>query len=85
MLTASICCFVVIWPGKWHVAGFEPERILGTPYGTELEVLEAMAGGYSAALAHNARGLTRLEKWLRLAWFCLLASPIMGRVAYFIV
>lgn len=85
MLAASICCFVIIWPGKWHVAEFEPELVLGTSYGTELEVLEAMAGGCAIALADNARGLTRLEKWLRVARLCFIGSPMMGLVAYFTV
>ncbi|HVC54993.1 MAG TPA: hypothetical protein VND95_03505 [Stellaceae bacterium] len=85
MLIASICCFVVLWPGKWSVAAFEPDLVLNTPYETELEVLEAMASGYAEGVARNASGLNRLEKLLRVAWLCFMASPVVGLIAYFAI
>jgi hypothetical protein len=85
MLIASICCFMVLWPGRWHAPGYQPNLVLNTPYGTELEVLEAMAGGYDEAVTRSAKGLSRLEKWLRAAWLCFIGSPIMGLLAYLLI
>src|SRR5437763_1826549 len=31
MLIASLCCFRVLWPGKCHAPGYEPNLVLNTP------------------------------------------------------
>jgi hypothetical protein len=85
MLIAAICCFRVLWPGRWHVAGYDPNLVLNTSYNTELELFEAMASGYAQAADRNAGGLTHLEKWLRAAWLCFIGSPITGLAVYLAV
>jgi hypothetical protein len=80
-LTAAVCCVVVLWPHRWHSPGHEPALLLASQYDTELEVLEAMASGYAAAADRNSDRLTRLEKWLHVAWGCFVGAPIAGGVA----
>jgi hypothetical protein len=57
--------------------------VLNASYDTELEILEAMAGGYAEAVDENSKGLDRLEKLIRSAWACFVAAPIVGLIIYF--
>jgi [ribosomal protein S5]-alanine N-acetyltransferase len=82
LLIAAICCFCVLWPSKWHPPGHEPNLVVKESRETELEVLEAMAGGYAAAVDRNAAKLTRLERWLKGAWICFIAAPIVAAMIY---
>lgn len=81
-LTASVCCVIVLWPAYWHPPAHAPDLIQSAPYGTELEVLEALAAGYVDAIKANLRRLTRLEKWLRAAWVLFVGSPVVGATVY---
>ena len=81
-LFTAIFCLPVLLPGKWGVPGHEPGLVLEPAYGTELEVLEAMAGGYAIAITGNAPGIKRLEYWLRAAWSCFVAAPFAGSILF---
>ena len=82
LILAAVLCVCVLWPGTWRPPGHHPGRVLNAPYTTGLEVLESMAEGYSEAVEHNATGLARLERFLRVAWLCFVAAPILGFVLY---
>jgi len=82
MLAAAVCCVIVLWPGYWQPPGHAPDLILDASYGTELEVLEALAGGYADAMHANGRKLTRQEKWLRAAWVLFVGTPFIGVAIY---
>ena len=84
ILIAGFCCFVVLFPGRWHVPGVEPELILGSPYDTELEVLEAMASGYGQAASRNGPRIIRLEYLLRIAWISFIGAPFAAVVSYIV-
>lgn len=81
-LIAAICCVIVLWPGYWHPPGHAPDLVLDAPYGTELEVLEALAIGYADAMRANTRRLSRLERWLRAAWLFFVGAPLIGAAVY---
>jgi hypothetical protein len=81
-LIAAVCCVIVLWPGYWHPPGHAPDLVLNAPYDTELEVLEALAGGYADAVHANSRRLTRLELWLRAAWLFFAGAPVIGAAVY---
>jgi hypothetical protein len=78
LLITAVCCVCVLWPGRWRPPGHDPGLVLKTTYETELEVLEAMAGGYAQAVAENSNGLDRIEKILRCAWVCFVSAPVAG-------
>jgi hypothetical protein len=84
VLIAALCCFVVLFPGRWHVPGVEPELILGLSYDTELEALESIASGYGQAASRNGRHLTRLEHLLRIAWSSFIGAPVAAMLIYYI-
>jgi hypothetical protein len=51
---------------------------------SELEVLEAVAGGYANTARLNYARLARFGAWLRAAWVLFIAAPVMGLLGFFI-
>jgi hypothetical protein len=82
LIAAATCCVCVLWPSRWHPPGHDPALLMEAPYDSELEILEGLAGGYAQAAARNSRGLDRLEKFLRTAWLCFVAAPIVGLLVF---
>jgi len=82
LIAAATCCVCVLWPSRWHPPGHDPALLMEAPYDSELEIVEALAGGYAQAATQNSMGLDRLEKILRGAWLCFVAAPIMGLAVF---
>jgi hypothetical protein len=69
-------------PRDWAMLGYDPEVITSDTLGSELEVLESIAGGLSPGIqANNSRlgGMARMLRWV--GWM-LIAAPIFGAAAY---
>jgi hypothetical protein len=81
-LAAALCCIPVLWPGEWRGPGHDPNLLRTATYGTEIEMLKAMACGYAQASALNARALGHLIVWLRAAWVFFVVSPAVGFITY---
>lgn len=78
---AAVACAYGLWPQKWSHAGYDPREILDEKLTSELEVLEAMAGGYAEGANLNKARLDHLAVCLRFAWACFIASPVAGGIA----
>ncbi len=50
--------------------------------GTELEVLESIAGGISPSIQANNQRLNSMSKLLRWAGWLLIAAPLPGAAVY---
>jgi hypothetical protein len=73
LLAGAGLCIAMIWPSWWSNAGYDPDKITESGLGTELEILESMAAGYAAGIAHNENWLRRASL-LMSAVFCLTAG-----------
>lgn len=81
MAAAWACAACAVWPASWCVVGHEPEEILGTGLGSQLEELKAGACGYAGGIAENSRRLDAAGSWLRRASVCFAAAPVLGFLA----
>lgn len=81
-ILSAACCILALWPRGWRRAGNDPAWFLREPYGTELETLEAAAGGYARNTGKNAKRLNSSGYWLRAAWSLFGAAPLVGIATY---
>jgi hypothetical protein len=77
---SAIHCAVALWPQKWGHPGHNPNVLLDMQLSSELEVLEAVAGGYASTARLNDDRLIRFGAWLRTAWVLFIAAPVAGLV-----
>ncbi len=53
----ALCCIPALWPGKWRGPGHDPNLLRAATYGTEIEMLKAMASGYAQAASQSCTSL----------------------------
>lgn len=70
----------MLWPKEWNVPGHEPATVRA-PCTSELAQIEWLADGYAIGIAENAAFLKRAGRQVRVAWWCILAAPIIAGVA----
>jgi hypothetical protein len=78
---AAAACVYGLWPQDWSHAGYHPREILNEKLTSELEVLEAIAGGYAEGADLNKARLAHLADCLRFAWAFFIASLVAGGIA----
>ncbi len=69
-------------PRAWNSAGYAPEEILNDPWQTEMETLEAVAGGLGLSIAKNNSRLDRTGRTLRTVGLLLTLALVAGVVIY---
>ena len=81
-LTSGILFASVIRPKRWKQPGQDPRWILeGTfdgdgDYSSELDILEAIASGYSEALQENQTAIRSAASRLAFGWWAFLGIPV---------
>lgn len=79
LIAASIILSVLaLLPGVWSTSAWPPGWYVGRPYESQLEVLEATAGGADLAIEKDDKKLRRVAWTLRAAYLCLAVAPIVG-------
>ena len=79
---AAAVGIVAVRPRDWAMGGYDPTIITADTLGTELEVLESVAGGISLGIQANNLRLNGMGRMLRWAGWMLIAAPVVGAVAY---
>jgi hypothetical protein len=69
-------------PRNWSMVGYDPEVIITDRLGSELELLESIAGGLSPGIQANNLRLDGMGRRLRWAGWLLIAAPLVGGLAY---
>lgn len=82
LFSAAGMCIHAARPRDWAQTGYDPTVIIDDTLGTELEVLESMAGGISPGIQRNNTRLEEMGKFLRWAGWMLIAAPFLGAIAY---
>lgn len=80
---AAVVCIHAARPRDWAITGYDPDVITNDTLGTELEVLESVAGGISPGIQANNLRLIGMGRMLRWAGWMLIVAPIVGAMTYF--
>ena len=89
--TAAVVLFVAAATGiyaarprSWSLIGYSPDLIRGlaSTLMTELEVLEAIAGGLNDGITINNRTISQTSRLLRWAGWLLIIAPLIGAATY---
>ena len=82
LLLAGAGGIYVARPRAWNSAGYAPEEILDDPWQTEMETLEAIAGGLGLSISKNDSRLDRTGRTLRTVGLLLTLAPVAGAMIY---
>jgi hypothetical protein len=81
---SAICSCSVLWPGKWHPAGFPPGELRGWREETELEFQEHLASAYAGAIQINRTTAQRACRKMRAAWVLAFSATPAAALMYLV-
>jgi len=83
-LIAALYASRLLWPKRWNVPGFDPATVRSLCE-SELDQLQWLSDGYAIGIAENDDFLVLASDRVRVAWWALLAAPIVAGLGFVII